>query len=77
MATVANETSTEQIGETAGLVWHTLNQQGSLSLAKLPKLIDAPKDVVMQAVGWLAREDKIDIEEVGRTKQISLREVEF
>ena len=29
-------------------------------------------DVVMQALGWLAREDKIDIED-GRSRTVSLR----
>lgn len=73
MAT-AQHSSTEQIGDTAGLVWHCLNEQGPHSLAQLAKQIDAPRDVIMQAVGWLAREDKIAIEEDARgRKTISLR----
>ena len=62
----------DQIGEAAGLVWHTLEEEGSLSAAKLAKMIDAPRDVVMQAVGWLAREDKVCIEETSRGRVISL-----
>jgi len=61
------------IGETAGVVWQTLNVQGPMSMAKLIKTAGQPRDVVMQAVGWLAREDKISIEEDGRTRIISLR----
>jgi len=61
------------IGETAGVVWQTLNVQGPMSMAKLIKTAGQPRDVVMQAVGWLAREDKIRIEEDGRTRIISLR----
>ena len=53
----------EQIGRTAGLVWNYLNDNGSISLAKLVKQIDAPRDLVMQSVGWLAREGKVEIEE--------------
>ena len=63
----------EQIGQTAGLVWTALNEGGPQSLAKLTKSIDAPRDVVMQAVGWLAREDKVWIEETNRVRTIGLR----
>ena len=73
MATVMTESCIQQIGETAGLVWHTLNENGQLSLARLAKMIDAPRDVTMQAVGWLAREDKIEIEESSRGRVIALK----
>lgn len=63
---------TDQIGHTAGLVWHALAENGGMSLAKLAKQIDAPRDLVMQAVGWLARENKIQIVEQKRVKTISL-----
>ena len=63
----------DQIGETAGLVWNCLRDSGPISLAKLTKEVDAPRDVVMQAIGWLAREDKVTIEERNRTRVISLR----
>ena len=63
----------EQIGQTAGLVWHALDEHGPQSLAKLTKSIDAPRDLVMQAVGWLAREDKVWIGETKRVRTIGLR----
>jgi hypothetical protein len=62
----------EQIGATAGQVWHCLNESGPVSFTQLVKEIDAPKDIVMQAVGWLAREGKISIEENGRSRSVSL-----
>ena len=62
-----------QVGETAGLVWKILRENGPLSMAKLVKAVGGPRDVVMQALGWLAREDKIWIEEDGRTRVVSLR----
>lgn len=77
MATVteqsANTMGVEQIGNVAGLVWQTLKDQGRLSFTKLFKEVDAPKELVLQAIGWLAREDKIEIDEQGRTKTIALR----
>jgi hypothetical protein len=62
-----------QIGETAGEIWHVLDTKGSLTITKLVKEVDAPRDTVMQALGWLAREEKINIEEDARTRVISLR----
>jgi hypothetical protein len=62
-----------QIGETAGMVWQALSDNGPLSMAKLVKAVGAPRDTVMQALGWLAREDKINIEDDGRSRIISLR----
>jgi len=61
-----------QIGETAGLVWQVLHSQGATPLPKLVKAVEAPRDQVMQAIGWLAREHKIAIEEEKRTKLVSL-----
>ncbi|MGA2035248.1 MAG: winged helix-turn-helix domain-containing protein [Thermoguttaceae bacterium] len=62
-----------QIGTTAGLVWTVLADSGALSVAKLVRSVDQPRDSVMQAVGWLAREDKIDIFDKGRTRMVALR----
>jgi len=61
------------IGQTAGLVWQTLADNGAQTLATLKKSVDAPSDLVLLAVGWLAREDKLDFETAGRTTTISLR----
>ena len=73
---MTNETQSyspiDQVGITAGEVWHVLGSQGGMSLAKLAKQIDAPRDLVMQAVGWLARENKISIVEEKRTKTVAL-----
>ncbi|MEX0642277.1 MAG: winged helix-turn-helix domain-containing protein [Pirellulales bacterium] len=63
----------EQIGETAGAVWRVLDDQGPISLTKLIKLVDLPRDQVMQAIGWLARESKIEIEDNSRGRTIALR----
>jgi hypothetical protein len=42
-------------------------------MAKLVKAVGEPRDTVMQALGWLAREDKLSIEEEGRSRIISLK----
>ncbi len=65
-------TGSERIGEVAGQVWHSLSATDSTSFKQLAKEIDAPRDLVMQAVGWLAREGKISIVENGRSRSVSL-----
>ena len=60
------------VGETAGVVWQALDTQGPLSLAKLAKKTQISRDVVMMAVGWLAREDKVLIEENSRGRVVTL-----
>ncbi|MEX0794688.1 MAG: winged helix-turn-helix domain-containing protein [Pirellulaceae bacterium] len=63
-----------KIGATAGTVWHTLSEQGPMTVSKLVKEVGDPRDVVLQALGWLAREDKLLFEEKGRTRLVGLRE---
>jgi hypothetical protein len=67
------KTYVDRIGHTAGIVWHVLHEQGPQSLAKLTKSVEAPRDTVMQAIGWLAREDKLEIRETKRGKTVTLR----
>lgn len=73
MATANMSCGVEQIGETAGLVWHLLAEKGPLSMAKLVKETECPRDLVMLALGWLAREDKITVDAESRGRTISLR----
>ncbi|MSR56593.1 MAG: hypothetical protein EXS05_02835 [Planctomycetaceae bacterium] len=62
----------DTIGIVAGQVWQYLGANGSVTLSKLAKDLDAPRDTVMQGVGWLAREGKVRFEETPRSKVISL-----
>ncbi len=70
---MTTELGVARIGEAAGLVWKHLNESGPLSVTKLVKEIEAPRDLVMQALGWLAREDKIAIDEENRSRVVSLK----
>ena len=73
MAKAALSSPVARIGVTAGTAWKVLAEDGPLSMAKLVKAVGEPRDTVMQALGWLAREDKICIEEEGRSRIVSLR----
>ena len=59
----------EQIGDTAGAIWHYLDENGPRSLTQLIKDVDAPRDTIMQGIGWLAREDKLSIDEDARGRK--------
>ena len=72
MATATESEVVLQIGESAGVVWRTLAAKGPLSFAQLVKASGAPRDSVMLALGWLAREDKLEFEE-GRTLKVGLK----
>lgn len=62
----------ESVGTVAGQVWTYLKDHGPVTLSKLAREIEVPRDLVMQGVGWLAREGKIRFHEGPRSKTISL-----
>ena len=62
-AVPARPLTVEEIGHAAGEVWGALSTgNGGVSLAALKKSVDAPADLVLLALGWLAREDKVEID---------------
>jgi hypothetical protein len=73
MTTTSPASFVASIGEMAGVVWSTLSEKGSMTMAQLVKAVGEPRDSVMLALGWLAREDKIDIVEENRSRVVSLR----
>lgn len=73
-AVPARPLTVEEIGHAAGEVWGALSTgNGGVSLAALKKSVDAPADLVLLALGWLAREDKVEIDASGRAPTISLK----
>jgi hypothetical protein len=62
-----------QIGETAGEVWRLLSDEGPQTSAQLKKKVKVKGEVVDYALGWLAREDKIDFLQEKRTTRIQLK----
>jgi Winged helix-turn-helix domain (DUF2582) len=65
--------SNEQIGHVAGDLWHFLHREGGQSLSAIKKAMGAPSELILAAIGWLAREDKLAFTTSGRTVKISLR----
>ena len=50
----------EKVIEIAGKTWRYLGQNGQTNVSQLAKSLKEKDEVVFQALGWLAREDKID-----------------
>ena len=47
----------EEIGTMAGAIWHALEANGEMTMAKLKKDVKATSPLFDWAIGWLARED--------------------
>ncbi|MCO6044772.1 winged helix-turn-helix domain-containing protein [Aeoliella sp. ICT_H6.2] len=63
----------EEIGHAAGQVWAALVEAPGQTATALKKNVDAPGDMAMAAIGWLAREEKLEFDTSGRTVKISLK----
>jgi hypothetical protein len=63
----------QQVGETAGKVWHLLDEGGPQTLAQIKKRFNGSGEVVGLALGWLAREDKVEISQDKKTFTVALR----
>jgi hypothetical protein len=50
-----------------------VNEQGEQSLAYIKSSADAPSDLILAAIGWLAHEDKLWFVTKGRSVVLSLR----
>lgn len=61
------------VGETAGKIWHSLSNDGPQTVAQLKKKLNGSGEMVNFALGWLAREDKIDIVQEKKNYLIQLK----
>ncbi len=62
----------DQVIQAAGKAWRFLGQNGEVNVAALPKVLKEKDTVVFQALGWLAREDKINYSIKNRRTFVSL-----
>ena len=62
-----------QVGELAGEVWQLLASEEPLTLAQLKKKLDAQGELLSYALGWLAREDKIEFVPEKKTWRVQLK----
>ena len=64
---------TKQVGETAGAVWRLLDESGPQTFAELKRKLDGSGDLLAFAIGWLAREDKLQIQPEKKSYLLQLR----
>jgi hypothetical protein len=64
---------TAKIGETAGKVWHALQNGSEMSTTQLKKATGADDKTLWMALGWLAREDKLVFTQNKTTLKVSLK----
>ena len=62
-----------QVGQMAGEVWELLASDGPLTLAQLKMKLNAQAEIRSYALGWLAREDKIEFIPEKKTVRIQLK----
>lgn len=63
----------EEIGRVAGCIWHALEAKGEMTLARLKKEVGIAGPVFDWAIGWLAREDKIELTQEKRAFRVCLK----
>ncbi len=64
--------SIPSIGDTAGEVWRYLKEHDSATLTTMVRAIGQPSEMVLMAVGWLAREGKLELSQEKLTITIRL-----
>jgi hypothetical protein len=65
---------TETVGTLAGAVWTALNENGALATKDVKKAAGLKSDKELYlAMGWLLREDKLNVADNGKTVTLSLK----
>jgi hypothetical protein len=62
-----------EVGETAGKVWQALSIESPQTIAQLKKKLNGESDLLNFAIGWLAREDKIELSQDKKNLRIQLK----
>lgn len=64
---------TADIGVTAGKIWQILSHKGEMSVTALKKAVGSKDALVDWALGWLAREDKIEFRKDKNVVKVELK----
>lgn len=62
----------DTIGSVAGKVWDHLETEGEMSVSAVARAVDEPQTKVNMAIGWLAKEGKLEFDAEGRATKMSL-----
>ncbi len=61
------------IGAAAGAIWEYLDKNGATSVSKVTKETGISRNGAQRAIGWLAKEGKLNFEMDKRTELLSLK----
>lgn len=67
-----NDDTLTAIGFAAGDIYEFLAENGETAITRLTKEIDHPNRRIDQALGWLARENKVQFTQVKRSTRVDL-----
>ncbi len=65
---------THLVGVSAGTIWTYLKSNGPISVAKMAKELSEDNKMLQRSIGWLAQENKITLDTVGRVETIGLKD---
>ena len=63
----------EQIGQSAGQIYNYLNSNGEATFSKINKELDLKGNFADLGLGWLAREDKVELSKKGSSVNVRLK----
>ena len=63
----------DQIGLSAGEIYNYLNSNGESSFSKMKKELDLKGNFADLGLGWLARENKVEISKKGTSVSVKLK----
>ncbi len=63
----------DQIGQSAGQIYTYLNSNGESTFSKMKKELDLKGNFADLGLGWLAREDKVEISKKGTSVSVRLK----
>ena len=63
----------DNIGSIAGTIWHYLEKNSKVTPTELVRELGESRTTVMMAIGWLAREGKLDFEEQKNATYLTLK----
>ena len=63
----------DKIGQSAGQIYNYLNSNGESTFSKMKKELDLKGNFADLGLGWLAREDKVEISKKGTSVSVRLK----
>lgn len=62
-----------QIGKASGIIWQYLDTHNATTLSKLKQETKLSDDLLLMGLGWLAREDKLNLVQEKKILKVSLK----